>query len=137
MKIRLFSFGFKYGCPEANMLLDVRFLPNPYWVPELKAQSGLEEAVAAYVVESQAGKEFLARVEPLLAFMLESHRQAGREEFSCAVGCTGGRHRSVAITEQLRRFLAKTVNNNELELFHRDIERATATHYNPATLRST
>jgi len=124
MKIRLFSFGFKYGCPEANMLLDVRFLPNPYWVPALKEQSGLEEPVAAYILESQACHDFLARLEPLLAFMLDSHRQAGREEFSCAVGCTGGRHRSVAVTEQLRRFLAETASKDVLEVFHRDIERA-------------
>lgn len=123
MKIRLFSFGFKHGCPEANMLLDVRFLPNPYWVPELKERSGLEAPVAAYVLESQAGREFLSRLEPLLAFMLDSHRQAGRKEFSCAVGCTGGRHRSVAVTEQLRRFLASSTGSDELELFHRDIGR--------------
>lgn len=123
MKIRLFSFGFKYGCPEANMLLDVRFLPNPYWVPALKERSGLEVPVAAYVLESEAGREFLSRLEPLLAFMLDSHRQAGREEFSCAVGCTGGRHRSVAVTEHLRRFLAGTAGNDALEIFHRDIER--------------
>ena len=123
MKIRLFSFGFKHGCPEANMLLDVRFLPNPYWVPELKERSGLEAPVAAYVLESQAGRDFLSRLEPLLAFMLDSHRQAGRKEFSCAVGCTGGRHRSVAVTEQLRRFLASSTGSDELELFHRDIGR--------------
>lgn len=123
MKIRLFSFGFKHGCPEANMLLDVRFLPNPYWVPELKERSGLEAPVAAYVLESQAGRDFFSRLEPLLAFMLDSHRQAGREEFSCAVGCTGGRHRSVAVTEQLRRFLASSTGSDELELFHRDIGR--------------
>ncbi|MGR0481674.1 MAG: RapZ C-terminal domain-containing protein [Candidatus Electronema sp. V4] len=127
MKIRLFSFGFKYGCPEANMLLDVRFLPNPYWVPELKERSGLEEPVAAYVLESQAGRELLARVEPLLAFMLDSHRQVGREEFSCAVGCTGGRHRSVAVTEHLRQFVAEAAGSDTLEVFHRDIGRTDET----------
>ncbi len=126
MKIKLFSFGFKYGCPEANMLLDVRFLPNPYWVPELKERSGLEAEVAAYVLESQAGREFLSRLEPLLFFMLDSHRQAGREEFSCAVGCTGGRHRSVAVIEHLRQFLAGTAHDR-LEFFHRDIKRTDET----------
>ncbi len=104
------------------MLLDVRFLPNPYWVPELKEHSGLDAEVAAYVLESQAGREFLFRLEPLLFFMLDSHRQAGREEFSCAVGCTGGRHRSVAVTEHLRQFLAGTAHDR-LEFFHRDIKR--------------
>ncbi len=126
MKIRLFSFGFKYGCPEANMLLDVRFLPNPYWVPELKERSGLEAEVSAYVLESQAGREFLSRLEPLLFFMLDSHLQAGREDFSCAVGCTGGRHRSVAVTEHLRRFIGEAVGSDALEVFHRDIERTDA-----------
>lgn len=123
MKIRLFSFGFKYGRPEADTVLDVRFLPNPYWVPELKEHSGLEAPVAAYVLKSQAGREFLARLEPFLAFLLESHRQAGREDFSCAVGCTGGRHRSVAVTEHLRRFMADIADSGGLEIFHRDIGR--------------
>ncbi|WP_420208227.1 RapZ C-terminal domain-containing protein [Candidatus Electronema sp. JC] len=123
MKIRLFSFGFKYGRPEADTVLDVRFLPNPYWVPELKEHSGLEAPVAAYVLKSQAGREFLARLEPFLAFLLESHRQAGREDFSCAVGCTGGRHRSVAVTEHLRRFIAEAAHGDALEAFHRDIGR--------------
>jgi UPF0042 nucleotide-binding protein len=123
MKIRLFSFGFKYGCPEANIVLDVRFLPNPYWVPELKERSGLEAEVAAYVLASQAGRDFIACLEPLLLFLLDSHRQAGREDFSCAIGCTGGRHRSVAVTEHLRRALAGTAQGGGLEIFHRDIER--------------
>lgn len=123
MKISLFSFGFKYGQPEADMVLDVRFLPNPYWVPDLKEHTGVEEPVAAYVLESEVGREFLAQLNPFLAFILNSHKQAGRQEFTCAIGCTGGRHRSVAVTEHLRCFLTEMTSNNELTVSHRDIHR--------------
>lgn len=123
MKISLFSFGFKYGQPEADMMLDVRFLPNPYWVPELKEHTGLEEPVAAYVLKSEVGREFLAQLKPFLAFILKSHQQAGRKEFTCAIGCTGGRHRSVAVIEHLRCFLTEMTSNNELAVAHRDIHR--------------
>ncbi|WP_417908725.1 hypothetical protein [Candidatus Electronema sp. PJ] len=124
MKITLFSFGFKHGRPEADMVLDVRFLPNPYWVPELKEHTGLEEPVAAYVLESEVGRELLEQLEPFLAFLLKSHKQAERKEFSCAIGCTGGRHRSVAVTEHLRRvFIDLTSKGDELIAFHRDIDR--------------
>ncbi|CAK8716702.1 MAG: P-loop ATPase protein family protein [Candidatus Electronema aureum] len=123
MKISLFSFGFKYGQPEADMVLDVRFLPNPYWVPELKEHTGVEELVAAYVLKSEVGREFLAQLNPFLAFILNSHKQAGRQEFTCAIGCTGGRHRSVAVTEHLRHVLTEMTSNNELAVSHRDIHR--------------
>lgn len=121
MKISLFSFGFKHGRPDADTVLDVRFLPNPYWLPELKEHTGLEEPVAAYVLDSEAGREFLARLEPFFACMVHSHRQAGRKEFTCAIGCTGGRHRSVAVTEHLRRLLADS--GDEVAVYHRDVER--------------
>lgn len=125
MKITLFSFGFKYGHPEADMVLDVRFLPNPYWVPELKEHSGLEAPVAAYVLESEAGREFLTQGKLFFSFMVRSHRQAGRKEFTCAIGCTGGRHRSVAVTEYLRQILDSLAETgDELTVFHRDIDRA-------------
>lgn len=125
MKITLFSFGFKHGGPAADMVLDVRFLPNPYWVPELKEHTGLEEPVAAYILESAAGREFLDRLHSFLVFMLNKHRQAGREEFACAIGCTGGRHRSVAVTEHLRQALAAPPHSDEQQwtVFHRDIDK--------------
>lgn len=123
MKIILFSFGFKHGHPEADIVVDIRFLPNPYWVPELKEHSGLEAPVAAYVLESAAGKEFLERLESFLVFLLNKHREAGRAEMSCAIGCTGGRHRSVAVTEHLRHVFSSKLlqQDDELIVLNRDI----------------
>jgi UPF0042 nucleotide-binding protein len=121
MKISLFSFGFKHGRPDADTVLDVRFLPNPYWVPELKEHTGLEQPVAVYVLGSAAGRAFIKQLEPFLVFLVQSHRQAGRKDFACAIGCTGGRHRSVAVTEYLRQMLAE--EGDELAVFHRDIDR--------------
>ena len=125
MKIILFSFGFKHGHPEADIVLDIRFLPNPYWVPELKEHSGCEAPVAAYVLESAAGKEFLAQLESFLVFLLNKHREACRMEMSCAVGCTGGRHRSVAVIEHLRHVFSDKLlrQDDELITLHRDIEK--------------
>jgi UPF0042 nucleotide-binding protein len=121
MKISLFSFGFKHGRPDADTVLDVRFLPNPYWVPELKEHTGLEQPVAAYVLGSAVGQAFVKQLEPFLVVLVQSHRQAGRKDFTCAIGCTGGRHRSVAVTEHLRQMLAE--GGDELTVFHRDIDR--------------
>ncbi len=119
--IILFSFGFKYGPPEADTVFDVRFLPNPYWVPELKPFTGLHQPVAQYVLNNSTGQEFLISVEFFLEFFLGVHQKAGREEIRLAVGCTGGRHRSVAVTESLRRFLDGQPFT--ADVFHRDIDR--------------
>ena len=121
MKIALFSFGFKHGNPDADVLIDVRFLPNPYWVPELKEGNGRDLEVALYVLNNTKGQEFLARVEPFLHFLLDEHQHNERETITVAIGCTGGRHRSVAVTEHLRCFL--TASNFTLSVSHRDIEK--------------
>ncbi len=104
------------------MVLDVRFLPNPYWVEELKAHTGLQPAVAAYVLDNSTGREFLDRFEPFLLFVLDSHRRAERQEVRLAVGCTGGQHRSVAVTDHLRRFLER--ERFAVRVFHRDLDKA-------------
>ncbi|RUM42921.1 MAG: hypothetical protein DSY80_06425 [Desulfocapsa sp.] len=119
MKVELFSFGFKHGYPEADMVWDVRFLPNPYWIPELRNHTGLEEPVIIYVLENTTGRRFLDQCTPFLLFFLRSHERAGRHEIRLAVGCTGGRHRSVAIIGQLQKILADT--EFDLNVFHRDI----------------
>jgi len=119
--IVLFSFGFKHGAPEADLVWDVRFLPNPYWVPELKDRSGLEADVAAYVLENDVAGEFFDLLEPLLRFLCEQHAMGKREELKLAVGCTGGRHRSVAVVEYLRKLLDRSTY--KLNVFHRDIEK--------------
>jgi len=119
--IVLFSFGFKHGRPEADLVWDVRFLPNPYWVPELNAGSGLEADVAAHVLVNDVAREFLKLLEPLLFFSCDQHAAGKRPELRIGIGCTGGRHRSVAVVEYLRKVLDTTPYN--LHVFHRDIEK--------------
>lgn len=119
MDITLLSFGFKHGQPQADLLWDVRFLPNPYWVPELRPYPGTEAKVAHYVLAHAAGERFLALLEPLLAFLLEEYAAKGRETLIVAVGCTGGRHRSVAVVERLRAVLE--ARRMRPRVAHRDI----------------
>ena len=121
MKIVLFSFGFKHGYPEADLVWDVRFLPNPYWEPELRPRTGLEAEVAAYVLANGTGERFLALLKPMLLFMLDQHAGRGRESLTLALGCTGGRHRSVAVVEHLRTML--TAKGYCPEVDHRDIDK--------------
>jgi len=121
LNITLCSFGFKHGHPQADLVWDVRFLPNPFWTPALKAHTGLEEEVACYVLENESGARFLALLEPLLLFLLGEYAAQGRESVTLAVGCTGGKHRSVAVVEHLRAFLAQ--KGRETQVFHRDIDK--------------
>ena len=121
VNVTLFSFGFKHGYPQADLVWDVRFLPNPHWVPELKAHTGREPQVARYVLENETGIRFLALLEPLLIFLCDEYTAQGREAVTLAVGCTGGKHRSVALIEHLRAFLHN--RNVTLQVYHRDIEK--------------
>jgi UPF0042 nucleotide-binding protein len=121
MQITIFSFGFKHGLPEADTIWDMRFLPNPYYVPELKEFTGLDGRVSGYVLENTVARDFLKLFEPLLLSYIEKHSAAGRDAMIIAVGCTGGKHRSVAVTEYLRGVL-----ENKLMVFnilHRDIDK--------------
>ena len=122
MQITLFSFGYKHGLPEADTILDVRFLPNPFYVDTLKSGTGLEQKVAEYVLDNHVAKEFFPRFEPVLQEYIDLHAKAGRETVRFGIGCTGGRHRSVAVVQ----YLEKILNNgtHELTVFHRDIEKA-------------
>jgi UPF0042 nucleotide-binding protein len=119
--VTLYSFGFKYGYPQADLVWDVRFIPNPYWVPELQALTGLEPEVARYVLENEIGVQFLALLQPLLVFLLDEYAARGRETVTIAVGCTGGRHRSVAVVEYLQCFLGN--REVRLQVSHRDIDK--------------
>lgn len=122
MTVEIFSFGFKHGVPqEVNMLFDVRFLPNPYWEEEMRHLTGQNEEVAAYVLESESGRVFLARLTELLDFLLRQHQQAGRDVLRIGIGCTGGQHRSVAVVERLGSRLR--TGNIRLAISHRDITR--------------
>ena len=125
MNITLFSFGFKHGSPQADLVWDVRFLPNPHWVEELKAHTGREPMVARYVLENETCARFLALLEPLLVFLLDEYTARGREAVTLAVGCTGGQHRSVALVEYLRGFLEK--RGLTPQVYHRDIDKAEGT----------
>ena len=126
MRLTLFSFGFKHGYPEADIVWDVRFLPNPYWEEHLREHTGLEERVAAYALDNASGRDFLQHLAPLLSLTVTEHKAKGREELCCAIGCTGGRHRSVAVTEYLRDILSRCLDldsGDELTVYHRDIEK--------------
>ena len=102
----LLSFGFKHGIPaEADIVLDVRFLPNPFFVPELSALSGEDEAVAKFVLEDPETAGFLKQAERLLRLSVQGFLREGKSYATVAIGCTGGRHRSVAIAKELGRRL--------------------------------
>lgn len=121
VQITLFSFGFKHGHPQADLVFDVRFLPNPYWDAGLRPHTGLEARVAEYALTNAAGAEFFARLEPLLSFLVVQYSTTGRDNLSIAVGCTGGKHRSVAVVQRLHSFLDSL--GVEVQLFHRDIDK--------------
>jgi len=100
MRVHLISFGFKYGAPtEADNVTDLRFLPNPYFDEALRPMSGKDEAIARYVLDSNPGREYLRRLLEFLDFALPLYATEGRYRLTMAFGCTGGRHRSVAVTE--------------------------------------
>ena len=122
LSLHLISFGHKYGMPDrADLVLDVRMLPNPHWIPELKPFPGTNPEVAAYVLENPQTAALLAVLLPYLDFVIASHRADGREALTIATGCTGGKHRSVAVTEALARHLASQVET--ITVTHRDIDR--------------
>ena len=122
ISISLTSFGFKYGLPaDADTVIDVRFLPNPYYVPELRPLCGLDREVADYVLDSDVSRSFMQKYMDLLAFLLPNYRLEGKRHFTVAVGCTGGRHRSVAITEELARRVGEL--GYTVTASHRDIDR--------------
>lgn len=119
--IHLLSFGFKYGVPgEADMVFDVRFLPNPFFVPDLKPLDGTDPEAKDYILKDDVTQAFLARLSELLFFLIPFFKKEGKSYLTVAIGCTGGRHRSVTIAEELRRLLAE----KDMEVFvnHRDIQ---------------
>jgi len=122
MGVTVISFGFRYGLPShADLVLDVRFLPNPYFVPALRPFSGQDERVRAYVLEQADAQAFLARVADLCAFLLPRYRSEGKSYLTIAVGCTGGRHRSVVVAEALAGRLKEA--GSAVRLWHRDVDK--------------
>lgn len=122
MRVSVRSFGFKHGAPrDADLVLDVRFLPNPHWVEELRELRGTDDRVSAYVLESEGAKEFVDRIDDLLAFLIPRFQSEGKSYLSIAVGCTGGHHRSVAIAEELEKRI--TEHGVYAAVRHRDIDK--------------
>jgi RNase adapter protein RapZ len=104
LKVNVVSFGFKYGIPvDADYMADMRFLPNPFWIPELRPRTGREEEVATYVRSRAGAEEFLARFVPLLIGVGQGYLREGKRFMTVAIGCTGGKHRSVAMSEEIAR----------------------------------
>lgn len=123
LTVNLISFGFKHGPPpESESLWDVRFLPNPYFIPELKNDTGLEKDVAEYVLQNKTSRHFFELLEPLLFFLVHNYQQEGKAQLTISIGCTGGRHRSVAVTEKIKDILAGL--NIRILVEHRDIKKS-------------
>lgn len=120
MLVTVMSFGFKYGLPaEADLVFDVRCLPNPFYVDELKPRTGLEQDVQDYVMDAPESHELLTRLRELLAFLIPLYQKEGKTQLTVAVGCTGGKHRSVTFTERIYRSLSEQEQN--IRVVHRDI----------------
>ncbi|MEU5939841.1 RNase adapter RapZ [Micromonospora sp. NPDC047548] len=122
LRVTVLSFGFKYGLPpDADFVLDARFLPNPYWVPELREHTGREEAVSAYVLGQEGADAFVAAYADLVNATTAGFEREGKRYLTVAVGCTGGKHRSVAIAEEL----AGRLRQSDLAAYaqHRDLGR--------------
>jgi RNase adapter protein RapZ len=120
------SFGFKYGLPmDADMVMDVRFLPNPHWVDELRPLTGQDPAVSEYVLSQPGAADFLDAYHRLLSLVVDGYRQEGKRYMTVAIGCTGGKHRSVAIAEALMRVLEAQQTEAQLSVrvLHRDLGR--------------
>jgi UPF0042 nucleotide-binding protein len=122
MTTAVVSFGYKHGIPlDVDLVLDCRFLPNPHWVDGLREHTGLDDDVREYVLGRPEAEEFLERLDELLAFLLPAYEREGKSYLSVAIGCTGGRHRSVAIAEELARRIRR--HGFEPTVHHRDVAR--------------
>ena len=121
--VEVMSFGFKYGLPlDADIVMDARFLPNPFYLPELKHLTGNDKPVQDYVMQSQLAKDFYSHLKALLKVALPGYIQEGKSSLTIAIGCTGGQHRSVTIANQLNQDLRK--DGYTVNLHHRDVDKA-------------
>lgn len=119
--VNVMSFGFKYGVPiDADLVFDVRFLPNPHYIDHMRPKTGLDEEVSSYVLKWGETQKFLEKLIDLLTFMLPHYKREGKSQLVIAIGCTGGQHRSVAIAEYIARHFA---NDYKTHVSHRDMER--------------
>lgn len=119
--INVMSFGFKHGIPiDADLVFDVRFLPNPFYIEHMRSKTGLEEEVSTYVLKWNETQKFLEKLTDLLSFMLPHYKREGKAQLVIAIGCTGGQHRSVTITEYLANYYDEDYS---VRITHRDIKR--------------
>ncbi len=123
MTIQLISFGYKFGIPlEADLVFDTRFIQNPYYVPELREHSGLTQPVRDFVLAQPGADEYLGLIENLLEFGVPAFAAEGKSRLTIGIGCTGGRHRSIVMSEELARRLRER-GHTPVEVFHRELER--------------
>ena len=122
MQSSILSFGYKHGLPlDADVVFDCRFLPNPHWVPELQPQNGLDEPVRDFVLQQPGAAAFIDRVDALLTSLMPAFLREGKSYLTIAVGCTGGRHRSVVVAEELARRLRE--EGYTIAVHHRDVDK--------------
>ncbi len=122
MQTSVVSFGYKHGLPpDVDMVFDCRFLPNPFWVDELRPMSGLDAPVRDYVLEQPESQKFLDKVDDLLKFILPSFMREGKSYLTIAIGCTGGRHRSVVLAQAIASRLSE--EDAPVSVFHRDVDK--------------
>ncbi len=122
LKTTVVSFGYKHGLPlDSDIVLDVRFLPNPHWVEGLREMTGLDDPVKDYVLEKEVTQRFLARSKDLLSVLLPGYRDEGRHYLTIGIGCTGGRHRSVVLAQEVADFIARS--GFGAKVIHRDVGR--------------
>jgi len=122
-RVTVLSFGYKYGLPmDADLVMDVRFLPNPFWIPELREHTGLDGEVRNYVLSQEGAEEFLDRYHQLLRLIGAGYKREGKRYLTLAVGCTGGKHRSVALSEELAQRLSNE-DGMAVKVVHRDLGR--------------
>lgn len=122
LMITILSFGFKHGIPaDADLVFDVRFLPNPYYIDALKHQTGNEKSVQDYVLGFPEAEEFLSRMEDMIRFLIPNYVKEGKYQLVIAIGCTGGKHRSVTLANELYKRM-KNQGNYGLKIYHRDVK---------------
>ena len=122
MMLHLVSFGFKNGIPmDSDLVFDVRFLPNPFYIPDLKARTGLDAEVRDYVMKFEQSKEFLKKLENLLEYLIPYYQKEGKTQMVIGIGCTGGQHRSVTMVEELTKVLKR--NGHNALSSHRELKR--------------
>ena len=126
LRVNVLSFGYKYGIPvDADLLLDCRFIPNPHWIPELRPLTGLEPQVSQQVLQSEGVADFLKSYIQVIQKMIPGYLREGKKYVTIAIGCTGGKHRSVAVAEEIARQLQSPSHDLEISAHatHRDVGR--------------